>query len=383
VGQVVARLSAIAVCILACSAREVRDDARLQPLRLEREAVFGADTGGAQLESPSFGLVAHDGTLIVGNGTRILFFDPEGALIRTLGREGKGPGEFLSTAQAGWAGDTLWVNDYKFGRITYYPSVGLPKIQILPQELAHMAGKTLMRMSDGALLVETGAGLPPRLDQMQGSVPLLMAEMRSDGSPRDTIATYTCHRHVTYMEGEMLINRGSSPISDCPLTAATPDGKILYHISEVEAKSSAKTRFTVTRINPGGSVEWKKEVAFVPQPLSDGILDSIGASFAETGPNPTHEPANQRRARFAGLFEGHKFIPTVSEAVAGTNGTLFLGREKFGSTRTWDVWDATGRQTGTFSLPATAIVLTGASNRIWVVEVNDKQETHIVRYHLK
>ena len=39
-------------------------------------------------------------------------------LLRSIGRSGKGPGEFLFPARLGWLGDTLWVHDLSNSRFT-------------------------------------------------------------------------------------------------------------------------------------------------------------------------------------------------------------------------------------------------------------------------
>ena len=78
--------------------------------------------GGAGVE---FGriravLLGPEGELYVGDGHSRLIsvFDSTGALVRTLGRRGAGPGEIEGLQDLGWVGDTLVAMDSENGRLT-------------------------------------------------------------------------------------------------------------------------------------------------------------------------------------------------------------------------------------------------------------------------
>ena len=60
-----------------------------------------------------------DGDLWVADAQNheIRVFAPDGALLRRIGREGQGPGEFLSLYSLAWVGDTLLALDFGNGRI--------------------------------------------------------------------------------------------------------------------------------------------------------------------------------------------------------------------------------------------------------------------------
>jgi hypothetical protein len=91
--------------------------------------VFGRITG--VLRQP-------DGTIVVGDAKahEVRFFDANGRFLRSFGRNGSGPGEFLyfSTLER-YSGDTLMVIDYEGGRSNIFDPEGryvrsyLPKTQ--------------------------------------------------------------------------------------------------------------------------------------------------------------------------------------------------------------------------------------------------------------
>ena len=68
-----------------------------------------------------------DGSVAVADdySMEVRIFDPSGAHVRSMGREGEGPGEFKRLWQM-WRlpGDTLWVGDYRPWRYQVYTSIG-------------------------------------------------------------------------------------------------------------------------------------------------------------------------------------------------------------------------------------------------------------------
>lgn len=88
--------------------------------RLVLERTIAPDAGApGELLDPRWLLLREDGALVVGDmdPPRFATYDPEGAFVRTLGREGDGPGEFRSPHPT-LLGDTLIVHDPQLTRIT-------------------------------------------------------------------------------------------------------------------------------------------------------------------------------------------------------------------------------------------------------------------------
>ena len=64
--------------------------------------------------------VGTDGSIYVAQPSVGLLrvFDHRGRFVRTIGRSGQGPGEFLALGRLTWLGDTLVVSDSRQGRLT-------------------------------------------------------------------------------------------------------------------------------------------------------------------------------------------------------------------------------------------------------------------------
>ena len=104
--------------LIGCTPAQVAEQsiADLPTFRIEQE--LRIDGHLATLVSIRWMGVAGDGTIAVlqGQDSGVRFFDSSGNDLGLVGRKGEGPGEFQWPAQAGWIGDTLWVNDFMLKR---------------------------------------------------------------------------------------------------------------------------------------------------------------------------------------------------------------------------------------------------------------------------
>lgn len=115
-------------------------------------------------------VVLGDGTIVLANsGTRELrWYDPDGTLIRTAGREGEGPGEFRAPRLVGTvAQDTIVVWDYELRRLSYFAADGTfgrawnvtADIGIVPDAMGVMADGAIVLMDRPILTGREAPGL--------------------------------------------------------------------------------------------------------------------------------------------------------------------------------------------------------------------------------
>ncbi len=116
---------------LAVSACAGSDQARDRPSRVDALPVleYVEEVRVGSVDDPDVGFsriegveVGDDGTVYVleGQVPEIRVFAPDGRRLRTVGRPGEGPGEFRSPREFGLLGDTLWVNDWRNRRISWF-----------------------------------------------------------------------------------------------------------------------------------------------------------------------------------------------------------------------------------------------------------------------
>jgi hypothetical protein len=91
----------------------------------------GSDAGVGEPAPDEFGHITSVATDAAGNlwvadafSHDIRVFDAEGALVRRIGRQGQGPGEFVSPYSLAWVGDVLLVLDFGAGRIAELSATG-------------------------------------------------------------------------------------------------------------------------------------------------------------------------------------------------------------------------------------------------------------------
>ena len=112
-------------------------------------------------------------------------FDRSGQWLKTIGKRGKGPGEFLAPSGMGWMSDTLWVADPGLGRLSFFDPGG-PFIRsvgfntLLGEEV-----RVPRRALPGARIVTVPA-VTPLAAATVDSLPVLLVDQ--DGGARDTLA---------------------------------------------------------------------------------------------------------------------------------------------------------------------------------------------------
>jgi hypothetical protein len=110
---------------------------------------FGRVTGAVRLG---------DGTVVVGDdqSKELRFFDRSGRHLRTVGREGGGPGEFKAVGLLGVVGDSLMVGDYNNRRVSVFAPDG-KLVRAVPLDAAGSRDFTIPvgYLGDGSVLVSS------------------------------------------------------------------------------------------------------------------------------------------------------------------------------------------------------------------------------------
>jgi hypothetical protein len=130
--------------------------------------------------------LAHGDIVVADAGNhRLDVFDASGRKVRSLGREGRGPGEFSHPAWVGVHGDTLLVWDAVQSRLTRFDTAGTLIGTDPPVTDLSSFARVVGRRDDGSLLVAASAEGEWRPGAYRDL--LLIAWMRSGGR-RDTVA---------------------------------------------------------------------------------------------------------------------------------------------------------------------------------------------------
>ncbi|HET8649848.1 MAG TPA: 6-bladed beta-propeller [Gemmatimonadales bacterium] len=138
--------------------------------------VFGTVTGGARFD---------DGRILIANasGPNLIVFDSAGRYVRTIGREGHGPGEFQWPNWVGrCGGDSIFVRDQRLDRITVIAPDATPAREIrFPYATAELACSTSARF----IVMKTPLSAPV---SMTGTAPPMMAQFLVTDAAGDSLA---------------------------------------------------------------------------------------------------------------------------------------------------------------------------------------------------
>ena len=122
-----------------------------------------------------------------GQDAAITVLDADGSFVRTIGGQGEGPGEFVAIGAMGFAGDTLWLQNWPMLHTSFFDSAGAH----LKTEADHGLPSTGPSTQRTSLPLAGGRGfhIPAAGNHGQTRVRLpMMIGSRTD-EPRDTLAS--------------------------------------------------------------------------------------------------------------------------------------------------------------------------------------------------
>jgi hypothetical protein len=272
--------------------------------------------------------IGPDGNLYVGDlgNYEVRVFDISGALVRTIGREGSGPGEFGAIYSVQWLGDTLAVLDQSNGRIGFFSKEG--------EWLDHRP--SIGRLTDSPVTTRLYAVGNRELYQrayraVDGYVQSTWLRHDATGTatewPRDPL-------HVTASFPDKVVctmGRGFSwfdhPYATRSLEHPAPGSHV--YLATTDA-------YRVVLVNSRGDTMRIIERAAQPPPLTDAAWEEVSNRFdvwlqdkdpAQCRPPVLHRPANK---------------PYIESLMVDTHGRLWVERNIEAGTR-WEIYDHSGR----------------------------------------
>ena len=362
---------------------------------------FGADPGAEVVISADgdvFGAQWQDGTIQV--------IDEAGEVIRTIGRGGEGPGEFMLLSAIWLAGDTLvatdrqlmrvnsfatdgrfldsrtwvadfegWVVDEAGSRVIYAP--GSPPSAILANGLALVSPDWVFRPPQD----------PPDPGPRRGGFRSPLLTMDEHGRIVDTLAWQEFYLWEFNMARDGRHFRIRVPFQREILTAVMPGGGGVVVVREDDA---AGPSVVVTRIGPSADTVFSQTYSYTPAPLTDDLFRRA-LSETEVGEFPM-EGDEREGVPESTEFEGPvrrsgvlpETLPTVTSLVVGQDESIWLRREEQeGEFARWTVLDGTGGVVGVVTLPRRQEVVAVRGVVMVAVEEDELGRASLVRYRVK
>lgn len=374
---------------------------RVASTELTFDTRFGPDPGATfviSAEGEVFVAQWQDRTIqVIGAG---------GEVIRTIGRMGEGPGEFILLSAIWLAGDTLFATDRQQMRVNAFATDGRfldSRTWVADFESWSMdeAGtRTIYApgsppsaiLANGLALVSPNwMVLPPQDPPDPGArrvgfrSPLLT--MDEQGQIVDTLvwAEYYVTEFSMARDGRHF--RIRVPFQREPHTAVIPGGGGVIVVREDDA---AGPSVLVTRIGPSPDTVFSRTYSYTPAPLTDDLFRRA-LSETEVGEMFPMPDADRADVPESADFEGPvrrsgalpETLPTVTSLVVGQDESIWLRREEpEGEYAQWTVLDGTGGVVGVVTLPRTQEVVAVRGTVMAAVEEDELGRVTLVRYRV-
>lgn len=355
---------------------------------LTRDAVAGEGEGPGALTTVSDVTVGADGVVYVTQPQEsvVKSYDRQGRFLRVIGREGEGPGEFENPGSLGWRGDTLWVQDSRNRRITFFGpdlryvrSVTFTASGEMTQGRPNVPGYAL---ADGSVL----GYWPAPLDQLVGrAVTDPLVRFSEAGEPLSVLGSVELRNLISEVRTGTGVTYGQQPFTDSPIQQVKPDGSSIVIVTRSAARSAESASFGVRMIDPAGRVLMNRQYPYQPVPvparMADSTLDAMSGTW---GVNRTPGPADAslRRELRKSVYIPSHFTP-VSSMVLGRDGTIWLRRERTGEdTIRWTVLDSAGGMLSELRIPTRTLVKYADRTQVWAVEQDSLNVPTLVRYRV-
>ena len=312
-----------------------------------------------------------DGTIVVGDAgsNSICFFDSTGQLVRSVGRRGKGPGEFQSMQSLRRQGESIDVYDRRLGRMTVFDRSGavVQTLQVLNP------GVAMHRLTSGRWLVAEeegfyGGRFRENVTSGLHRFPSLAMVVDSSGGVVDTIGAFPGAEAAYFLLNGQV---GSMPAAyGRTLTFASSGGEAYVVTGQLfgfDVYDPGGRRTRSVRLRDDGSPVRKEDVEQFNQALVGDITDSA------------------QREGFRRALELAAVPPTKSptgRVLVDGSGYVWLGayENEYMPALTWHVFARDGQFLGTVqNVSGLRILEVGDRHVLGIVRNDDGVE--VVRLH--
>lgn len=331
-------------------------------------------------------VVDEDGNVFVllPRDREVRVFDRQGLFLRTIAREGEGPGELSEPASMALIGDTLWITDQGLQRLSAFDRGGTPLRDRAVPPLAPLpdgvgAGPPYP-LANGRVAHETRANPFTDLWGVDHRFPLVI---RTPGrTVVDSVAIVRSPRPPAFIQtteraGELVsVSVRRQPFSDETLLSVSPDGREIVLVDRLVPADGDPARYGVTRISADGDTLSSFDVEYAPLPIPARVPDSIlqEATAGQGGPSASD---------LRDLYYFPPSYPPVSAVVAGADGSTWIGRERLdGRPVTWEVFDRDGQPVLRVAIPQEMVVHHADDRSVWGVVTDELDIPYVVRFEL-
>lgn len=320
---------------------------------------------------PDLAVAANSAVFVLQSEERLIrVFDRDGRFVRTIGREGEGPGEFRQPLAPGWRADTLWVWDARLNRVSVFQQDGV------------FLRSFRLPVPGGAMLSAAGYLLEPFVYPGRGSggaAPLLL--MNDGGDIIDTLALIPEEplQQGIRVGGWMLV-----PLFlEKTLWSVSEDGGAVFLVERKAARSERAATFRVTKLSIDADTVFSLAYEYQPVRIDDEILRRAVAGLVEQfSRRITSLP--EATVREAVTRSAPEYLPPVTMIAPDRRGGLWIRREdRFVGPVVWERIDSTGGKAPALVVPRNVRIYLVDCDVAWAVEEDELGVPYVVRYRIQ
>ena len=292
--------------------------------------------------------------------------DSTGSFLRSVGREGSGPGEFRFPGQAGWVGDTLTVWDPALRRLSRFTNDG-----VFLNSSVVQASRSLYPLSGRRYLVES-QGQDPNV--------VALAVIDSSGKLLRSLGSIPQNNRILTVDAGGRQLQSLQPFADFDLWAANPKEGVVI----VDRSPSGSRRFEIliTMISLAGDTIYSTPLSFQPLQLTDAIVEEIVDKMLQGLGSLQNRPAGITNSVLKRNLYRPSFLPPVTAVAISNDREVWLRMAGLPSEKVnnWIVLDSNGSKKRQLDFPATFEVRRVYDNSVWGVQVDPSGVQSLSKY---
>lgn len=321
----------------------------------------------------------NDGRIVVANhgAQELRIYSPEGELLRQVGREGAGPGEFTSVFWVGsLPGDSIAAWDALSGRLSVFTPGGDFVRSVTPAGSLGLLPQAVGVLSDGRVVVATGAGsggvLPSEGHAVRDTVTYVV--LSPDGAVVDTLGRFPGTEMVAIGNP-----RGGYLIRPLPFgrgTRAAVDGGRVY--------VGTADSYEVAAYEPEKGLQSIIRADRKPAPVTKTDIRDYARTLVTLG-GEGQAGVNHQLTELLERVPYPKTMPAYTDLKTDRSGNLWVQEpSKPGDTQgpLWTVISPDGRVHGTVRMPPDFRVHQIGADWVLGLVLDEDQAEHLRLYRL-
>jgi len=346
-----------------------------QTTAVERWSVSGADSQHPFGEVGGIA-VSKAGLLAVPDqiANVIVLFDSLGTVLRTIGREGQGPGEFSRVGRVGFAGEVLWVWDGQNQRRTlidassgrFISSEHLAMGSAPAPSVSLAEGRTLGRLASPACLIDFRTEVKPEP----------CAWVVAGVHDVDTVALVP--NDQIYLG--KLTSVPFQPLKDYSQVLYSADGTATgFAVLDRLIVKAGAPGYRITVYDSTGGLErefWRESTARV---VTSALIDSLAREGVSLMSEQRVAHLGNPEERIRNAIAKPAWVPPIDQGLFGLLGAIWLKPHSVLSPgSTWTVLDRHGEYVASVTLPGNLTNVVIAGQRIYGVRYDEFERPFVV-----